>query len=123
MEKIKISRDQYEVLQFMAEVYGGVGYGKMYDADGPVCAYGLADEGGLIPPRYAEGGDEDKGLYLASSNRELPFSYMQSDDAVDAAARRLGLTETFMSGTYVPTGTRVPFEEWAKEMQFDVVDG
>lgn len=118
-ERIKISRDQYEVLQFMAEVYGGVGNGMMYDGDDPVCAYGLADEGGLIPARYAEESPADRGLYTASSNRELPFSYSDSDNAVDRAGVRLGLAV----GKYAPVGVRVPFKEWAKEMQFDVVDG
>ena len=101
--------DQYDALEFAAEVEGGVGSGVMMEDECAVCGYGLAYLAGIIDvPARAKISSEwiNNALYENAGRGELPFTYMESDDAVRAVQGRRGLD----------SDDRVPFPEWAQEL-------
>ena len=101
--------DQYDALEFAAEVEGGVGSGVMIEDGCAVCGYGLAYLAGIIdvPKKTMKSvSDLNLALYDNATRGELPFTYMESDDAVRAVQGRRGLDSE----------ARVPFPEWAKEL-------
>lgn len=102
-----LSADQYDALEFAAEVEGGVGSGVMIETDGcAVCGYGLAYLAGIVEPTRKTLQGVSKQLYKMSEKKVLPFTYMESDYAVERAQKRLKLSPD----------ERVPFSLWAKEL-------
>lgn len=105
--KTVLTRDQYEVMKFVAEVYGGVGNGAMYIpyTDIPLCAVGLMHEGGLIAAV------EDKSmLYSTIVLSRVPFRWVDSDLVVQ---QQLGTTDDY---------ARIPFNVWARGMGVVIVE-
>lgn len=113
--RIVLDPDVYDKLKDVADRFGGVGSGGMfektaegdYDITRPLCAYGLAYVAGIVQvtnplgPEVGAGYAGGDDLYNASKRRALPFSCKDSDDGVGHGR---GPKE------------RIPFSQWAMNM-------
>jgi hypothetical protein len=97
-----------DFLALQALIFGGIGSSAFYDEkDQPLCAHGMCNTS--YNPLL---GTFDEEMELRTHLLQAGITYPVNDAAVQNARRRLRLKP----------GSRVPFEEWAAELNIVPVD-